>query len=103
MNNQQEKTLLPIEKKRELKRLAHHLKPVVLTGKKGMSPALINEIDEALESHELIKVQIHSSLKENLLGFVQEILRETDAQHIDTIGNIVILFRKLPKNSRYDL
>lgn len=103
MNNKQEKTLLPQDKKRELKRLAHHLKPVVLAGKKGVSHALINEINEALTAHELIKLQINAKMKETFEQDLQQIVDETGAEHIDTIGNIVILFRKNEENSRYDL
>ncbi len=103
MNNQQEKTLLPSEKIRELKKMAHHLKPVVIAGKKGISSALINEIDLALLAHELIKVQIASRLKEDIDEHVDKIVQETGAVHIDTIGNIVILFRQNKENSRYEV
>lgn len=103
MNNQQEKTLLPNETKRELKRLAHHLKPVVIAGKKGFSSALINEIEQALLAHELIKLQISPKIKEGLEENLAQILQQTGAEHIDTIGNIVILFRKNEENSHYDL
>lgn len=103
MNNQQEKTLLPSEKIRELKKMAHHLKPVVIAGKKGISSALINEIDLALLVHELIKVQIASTLKEDIDEHVDKIVQETGAVHIDTIGNIVILFRQSKENSRYEV
>ncbi len=102
MNNRQEKTLLPSEVKRELKRLAHHLKPVVLAGKKGITPEIIKEIDIALCAHELIKLQISPKIKESLADDLQEIVRETNAEHIDTIGNIVILFRKNKENSQFE-
>lgn len=83
--------------------MAHHMKPVVMIGKKGISSALISEIIFALETHELIKVQFASKVKEDLDTSLKEIIRETEAVHIDTIGNIVILFRKKEENSRYDL
>lgn len=102
MNNQQEKTLLSSDQIRNLKKLAHHLKPVVQIGKKGVSKTLLSEIDAALQVHELIKLQFLPSQKKALLEDLAIILRETTSEHIDTIGNIVIVFRKREVDSRYD-
>ncbi|HXW53580.1 MAG TPA: YhbY family RNA-binding protein [Myxococcota bacterium] len=94
MNNQQEKTLLPGSLRLQLKKQAHHLKPVIQIGKKGISDALLKEIDGALLAHELIKIQLpkeYRALEEDL----PRILQETRSHHIDTIGNVVILYRKI--------
>ena len=86
MNNQQEKMLLNAADKRELKKLAHHLKPIVQIGKKGVTDALIQEIDTALLAHELVKVHIAKDQKDNLKEDLDQILAKTMAHHIDTIG-----------------
>jgi len=101
MKNQQEKIGLTSEKKRELKRAAHHLKPVVEVGKKGLSPSLIQEVDNALLAHELIKIHIAPQLQ-NWDEILMSIVQETKSEHIDTIGNIVILFRQSLKHSRFN-
>ena len=41
----------------KLRSLAHHLKPIVNIGKLGITEGSISSIDEALDSHELIKVK----------------------------------------------
>jgi RNA-binding protein len=102
MNIQQEKTSLPGSEKRELKRRAHPLKPVVRMGKKGISMGLMDEIDRALKAHELIKLQVERAHKENLDENIFKIMCETHAQHIDTVGNVVILFRKNDDASLFD-
>jgi RNA-binding protein len=94
MKNQQEKTVLSADQRRELKKLAHHLKPVVIIGKKGLSDPVIKEIDLALLAHELIKIQVHPSHKATLMNDVGRIVQETSSSYIDTIGNIVILYRE---------
>lgn len=102
MNNQQEKTLLP-QQKRQLKSHAHHLKPVVMIGKKGITPGLIKEIDEALGAHELIKLDVAPKIKEIFLEELPTILHEIDAYFVDAIGNIVIIFRPDKTESRFDM
>ncbi len=50
--------------KQSLKAKAHHLKPVILLGAKGLTPAVIEETNNALLIHELIKVKISGAEKE---------------------------------------
>lgn len=40
-----------------LKAKAHHLKPIILIGKNGITESVIQEIDGALYAHELIKIK----------------------------------------------
>ena len=46
-----------IKNRKQLRSLAHALKPVVFVGKLGHTDALLKEIDTALLAHELIKIQ----------------------------------------------
>ena len=101
MNNQQEKILLSEEQIRFLKKSAHHLKPVVQVGKKGVSLALINEINQALLDHELIKVQVLPVQKPELDENVRELTLKTGAEHIATIGNVIILFKARDEGSSF--
>ncbi len=80
--------------KSALKGQAHHLKPVVQIGKKGLNEAVIEEIDRALLAHELIKVQLHPDLKNTSEEVIQDITLKTSCSLIDTIGNIVIFYRQ---------
>jgi len=50
------KKLLGYQKK-HLKGIAHGMKPVAYVGQKGLSPSLIQAVDESLSKHELIKVK----------------------------------------------
>ena len=42
--------------RKHLRGLAHHVKPVVHVGKNGVTDPVLQEVEEALDSHELIKV-----------------------------------------------
>ena len=45
----------------KLRSLAHHLKPVVTVGKSGLIDGTLKSINQALDSHELIKIKFNSS------------------------------------------
>ncbi|KTD58345.1 RNA-binding protein [Legionella sainthelensi] len=80
--------------KKSLKAKAHHLKPVVLLGAKGLTEAVIAETDVALLSHELIKVKINGAEKEDRLSMAHELCHQLKAELIQMIGNTVIVYRK---------
>jgi len=85
----------PIEKKK-LKAQAHPLNPVVMIGQAGLTPAVIKEINIALDTHELIKVKIRAERDERSV-IRDQICEETQSELIQSIGQIAVIFRKNPK------
>ena len=77
-----------------LKAKAHHLKPVVLLGAKGLTPAVISETDVALVAHELIKVKINGAEKEDRQAMAAELCQALQAELVQLIGNTAILYRQ---------
>ena len=80
--------------KQTLKARAHHMKPIVLLGAKGLTDAVINEVDLALIAHELIKVKINSSEKTQRTAIVTELCDKTQADLVQLIGHTAILYRE---------
>ena len=91
LNTQQIKTL---------KKLAHHLKPVVMLGQLGISENLINEIDSSLAAHELIKVKLAGSERTERHAVAQRICRQVEAELIQIIGQIAVLYRANPDKKK---
>ncbi len=81
--------------KKYLRGLAHDRKPLVLIGQKGMTPALIKAIDEALDTHELIKVKFNEfkekDQKDETSGIIEN---ETGSELVGIIGHIAIFYRQ---------
>jgi RNA-binding protein len=84
-----------IEKKK-LKALAHPLNPVVMIGQAGLTPAVIKEINIALDVHELIKIKIRAERDDRNIIKTQ-IGDETNAELIQSIGQVAVFYRKNPK------
>lgn len=85
----------PIEKKK-LKAQTHPLKPVVMIGHAGLTPAVVKEINLALDAHELIKIKIRAERDERSV-IREQICTETHAELIQSIGQVAVFFRKNPK------
>ena len=80
--------------KKFLKAKAHALKPVVITGQHGITPNVLNEIELALDHHELIKVRVNAADREERAELVAAIMDATKAELIKAIGHVITLFRK---------
>ncbi|MCB9673716.1 MAG: ribosome assembly RNA-binding protein YhbY [Alphaproteobacteria bacterium] len=84
---------LTSKQRQYLKGLAHHLKPVVQVGDKGISSAVIEKTSEELENHELIKVKVDADAKDRA-----PILADgTGAAVVQVIGRVVVLYRARKK------
>ncbi|TDQ57354.1 RNA-binding protein [Mesocricetibacter intestinalis] len=84
---------LSTKQKQFLKGLAHHLNPVVMLGGNGLTEGVLAEIDNALNRHELIKVKIAGADRETKGLIIDAIVRETEANAVQTIGHILVLYR----------
>lgn len=72
---------------------AHHLQPVVTIGKEGVSEAVLKTLYQALRVHELVKIKASSEDQEAFQATVQEILDQCEAEKVQTIGHLLVLFR----------
>jgi len=82
--------------KRELKARAHALKPVVLVGQRGVTPALLASVDEALNAHELIKVRLAAGERTERVLEADRMASALDADVVASIGRVVVLYRPRP-------
>jgi RNA-binding protein len=81
--------------RQRLKGLGQDLDPVVLVGDRGISDNLIENFENQLLAHELIKVKVHDN---NMIRPVARQLHEaTDAQLIQSIGNALLFYKAHPE------
>ena len=81
-------------RKQALKAQAHHLKPVVLVGSKGLTDGVIEETNVALTAHELIKVKVAGADKNDRIELINRLCDAVEAVLVQSIGNIGVLYRQ---------
>jgi putative YhbY family RNA-binding protein len=89
---------LTAEQRRALRAKAHPLHPVVLIGDKGLSEAVLQEIDVGLRSHELIKIRAQSE-REQREVWLNEICLRLSAQPVQHIGKVLVIYRERPPDA----
>ena len=84
--------LTPAERS-ELRSQAHGLKPVVMIGDAGLTPAVMKEIDAGLDVHGLIKVRVFGDDREARVAMYETICAELGAAPIQHIGKLLVVYR----------
>ena len=91
------------KEKHELRAQAHHLKPVVMVGDKGLTENVMNEIEIAIYHHELIKIKVAGADKESREEAVTFICDTLKCESVQSIGNILVLYKKsIEKKTKAD-
>ena len=78
---------------RFLRGQAHGLKALMQVGGKGVTPALLAELDAVLERHELVKVKVASEDRETRDALIAELIEQTGSALVQRIGHVAILYR----------
>jgi RNA-binding protein len=86
----------------ELRAEAHHLDPLVHVGVHGMTPTLLESLDDALRTRELVKVQLGRSMEERPRALAERLAHETSAVVVQVIGRTATLYRENPDLERKD-
>ncbi|MGZ0052835.1 ribosome assembly RNA-binding protein YhbY [Brevibacillus gelatini] len=86
--------MLTGKQKRFLRAEAHHLTPIFQVGKGGVNENMINQIKEALEVRELIKVSILQNNTDDKHEVAEELAAGAGAELVQLIGHTVVLYKE---------
>lgn len=90
-------TALTAAQTRFLRGQAHDLKAMLQVGGKGITDALVTEVELALENHELIKIKVGATDREARDAMIDELARRADAALVQRIGHTAVLYRPNPE------
>lgn len=88
---------LNADRKKALRTLGHNLKPIVTVADKGLTEGVQEELNRALNDHELIKVKIAINDRDVRRELINELCLQSKAQLVQEIGKIALIFRKAGK------
>ena len=80
----------------ELRSEAHHLSPLVHLGHQGLTDALLQTIDDALRTHELVKIAMVKAADVKPKDASHELAEKLGADVVQTIGRTCTLYRANP-------
>ena len=81
---------------RHLRGLGHHLSPLGMVGKEGITANLIDSLEQVLTSHELIKVKLQDGCPYGKTEAAEMLAQKTKSRIAQIIGRTILLFRPNP-------
>ncbi|MFD2630896.1 ribosome assembly RNA-binding protein YhbY [Oceanobacillus kapialis] len=95
--------MLTGKQKRFLRAEANQLKPIFQVGKDGVNENMVEQIGDALEKRELIKVSILQNCLEDKHTVAEKLSEGTGAEVAQIIGNNIVLYRESEENKQITL
>lgn len=86
-----------------LKSLANNIDPTFQIGKNGLSDNFIKQVEEAIESRELIKIKILQNSMADPTQVANEIADKIDAEFVQSIGSRFVLYKESKENKKIQL
>ena len=83
-----------------LRSLANTITAIFQIGKGGISDVLLEQLNNALEARELIKVSVLETAPYSAKEIANEVADGTNSQVIQVVGNKITLFRQKKKDSK---
>lgn len=88
---------------RYLRGLSHAVRPTVMIGAKGLTDAVVAELELALAHHELVKVQVAGDDRDARAQAATVLAERTGAELVQKIGKVVCLYRRNPDSPGIEL
>ena len=87
----------------QLRSMANTLQPLYQIGKAGVTPAVTEQLDAALEARELIKITVLETAPESPKDTIETLAARLRADPLQCIGKKLTLYRRSKENPRIEL
>ncbi|ALN76561.1 MULTISPECIES: ribosome assembly RNA-binding protein YhbY [Staphylococcus] len=91
------------KQKRFLRSEAHHIDPIFQIGKSGINENMVEQIKDALEKRELIKVHILQNNFDDKGDLAESLSSATDSHLVQQIGSMIVLYKTSTNHKKIEL
>ncbi|NUO65708.1 MAG: ribosome assembly RNA-binding protein YhbY [Gemmatimonadaceae bacterium] len=100
MADQERQPKITSKERATLRGEAHHLDALVHVGKEGITDPLLATLDDALRTHELVKIQLTKNAAVDARDAARQLADAMDADVVQVIGRTTTLYRHNPELER---
>lgn len=95
--------MLTGKQKRFLRKQAHHEKNLFQVGKNGVTENMIEQIADALEKREILKISVLQNCLEDKHTIADTLSTNTGAHIVQIIGNNIVLYKESTEHKQIEL
>jgi RNA-binding protein len=89
-----ERYMLTGKQRSHLKSMANTIKPIIQVGKEGVSENFLSQLDNMLNDHEIVKINILSNSGEQSKAVANELCEVLKAEFVSALGNKAVVYRE---------
>lgn len=89
--------MLTAQDRAKLRSLSTMLKDLVFVGKEGVTETVIDQINDNLYAHELIKIKVNKNVPDELKNIANQICDACDCELVSTIGSKILVYKPTEK------
>ncbi len=86
--------MLNSKQRSNLKSIAANLSPIAQLGKGGVSENMVRSLSDALEAHELIKINVLTNAEDDAKALGAQLADALKGECVAVIGRKIILYRR---------
>ena len=86
-----------------LRGLCHSLKPIIMIGQKGLTTEVLDELEIAINHHELVKIKIALDDRDARKEMIKDICDQSQSENVQVIGKTVSVYRRNEKKPVIEL
>lgn len=86
-----------------LKSIANTMDPLFQIGKNGVTENFVEQVKEALEAREIIKIKVLNNSLLDPTEVAREITEKADAEFVQSIGSKIVLYKESQENKKIEL
>lgn len=95
--------LLTGKQRAYLKSMANTMDPLFQIGKNGVTENFVEQLKEALETRELIKIKVLNNSLLNASDVAKELCERADAEFVQSIGSKIVVYKESEENKNIEL
>ncbi len=86
-----------------LKKLAHDIDPIFQIGKSGINESFIEQLKNALEARELVKITVLDNSDLDTKEAASEVAEKSEAEFVQAIGKKFVIYKESEENKKIKL
>ncbi len=84
-------------RKKQFRTIGHKLNPVVIISDNGLTEGVLNELNRALDDHELIKIKLALTERDDRKSMSEKIGKLHNTEVVHSIGKALLVYRAAKK------
>lgn len=93
--------MITSKQRKVLSGLGQKIEPIFQIGKNGLSDALVNELSNALEAREIIKISVLNNSDIVAKELINDLALSLKAEPVSCVGNKMVIYRRSAKDIKH--